>query len=442
MERAELYGALAAAMVRDMARFAAPPFAQPPEPAVPEAGALLRCWSYPVFAFIAARDLLWRFGLAEALDQAGSVTTDDTALFRSYRLAIDGSEVAAFVTQRASSGFGLPPIDEVLAAWLACAAHFKRASTARAPFVPHDDLHEVMQELVRSGYATRENGRFHWTGKIAPAMDLYRGTDPALYGAVAAEIVRCSVDAWMFPKPPRTVPSGTAEPLRAVAGSRFSDHALSTFRHAGQLLVELGVAQSVDWQDGKPVTDRYTGHFAMTIDGDKVAPWVAERVASRQFDMPPLGEVMAVWLNCAVLYSGGIDEEREPFDAGDDVQELMHALALAGYATWRGKRFLWTDKIGHAMQTAICWDDRNRSFAEVGRLQVEEELRKAARSIPEDVRIAVLKSDVQAVREALLHRWSDDAWGPEADPTDWQRRLATVANARRLMAFVTDRAKG
>ena len=94
MERAELYGALAAAMVRDMARFAAPPFAPPPEPAVPEAGTLLRCWSYPVFAFIAARDLLWGFGVAEALDQAGSVTTDDTALFRSYRLAIDGSEVA------------------------------------------------------------------------------------------------------------------------------------------------------------------------------------------------------------------------------------------------------------------------------------------------------------------------------------------------------------
>ena len=170
MERAELYGALAAAMVRDMARFAAPPFDPPPDPAVPETGTLLRCWSYPVFAFIAARDLLWGFGVAEALDRQGNVTTYDAAVFRSYRLAIDGSEVA--------------------------------------------------------------------------------------------------------------------------------------------------------------------------------------------------------------------------------------------------------------------------------RLQVEEELGNAARSLPEDVRAAVSNSDVQAVREALLHRWSDDAWGPEADPTDWQRRLATVANARRLMAFVTDSAKG
>ena len=344
------------------------------------------------------------------------------------------------MTQRASSGFGLPPIDEVLAAWLACAAHFNRASTARAPFVPHDDLHEVMQELVRSGYATQENGRFRWTEKIAPAMDLYRGTDPALYGAVAAEIVRCSVDAWMFPKPPRTAPFGAAEPLRSVAGSRFSDQALSTFGHAGSLLVELGVAQPVD-REGNPVPDAYTGLFALTIDGDKVAAWVTERASSGQFDMPPLGEVMAVWLNCAVLYSGGVARARESFDAADDVQDLMQTLALAGYATWRGRRFLWTDKIGPAMQAAGLWDDRNRNFDEVARLQVEEELGNAARSLPEDVRAAVSNSDVQAVREALLHRWSG-AWRAEAEPTDYYRRLATVANARRLMALVAEGAEG
>jgi hypothetical protein len=42
--------------------------------------------------------------------------------------------------------------------------------------------------------------------------------------------------------------------------------------------------------------------------------------------------------------------------------------------------------------------------AEVARLQVEAELRNAARSIPEDVGLAAIRGYVQGVREALLYR--------------------------------------
>jgi hypothetical protein len=123
------------------------------------------------------------------------------------------------------------------------------------------------------------------------------------------------------------------------------------------------------------------------------------------------------------------------------VRDLIQELAHAGYATWRGKRFLWTDKIGPAMQSNHLWDDRNRTHDEVAKLRAEAELRNAARSRPEDVRLAVLRGDVQGVREALLNRWRDGAWRSEGEPSDYYRRLATVANARRLMALVVDSSK-
>ena len=442
MDNPELYGALTAAMAQDTVdRFAVP---QPPRTALPGeaeplrgvAGTHLRT-RYPPFGFIAARELLWRLGVAEALDEHGNVTMDDAALFRSYRLTVDGNKITALVSGRASSGqFEMPPIDEALAAWLACAAYFNLVSTRREPFIPHDDLQEVMQELVRSGYLTKVDGRFRWTEKIAPAMKLYHGTNLALYGALATGIVRYAVDAFLRPKPPRTAPPGAPEALRAVAGRRFSDQAMSTFEHACRLLVGLGVAQPIDREGNAVTDDRDTGWFALTVDGDKVAALVTERASSGQFEMPPIGEVMAVWLGF-----GAVSTAREPFDADDDVRDLMQELAHAGYATWRGKRFLWTDKIGPAMQSSGFWDDRNRTHEEVAKLQVEAELRDAARSSPEDVRLAVLRGDVQGVREALLNRWRDAAWRPEGKPSDYYRRLATVANARRLMALVVDSSK-
>jgi hypothetical protein len=265
-----------------------------------------------------------------------------------------------------------------------------------------------------------------------------------LYGALAEDLVRHAVDAWMHPKPPRTARAGEPEPLRAVAGSRFMDHALSAFGRAGVMLVRLGLAHVID-RDGAAVPDRcaqsmYTGWFALTVDGDKVAALMTERASLGQFEMPPIGEVLAVWLACAD-HMGVVSTGREPFRAHDDAQKVMRELALSGYATWRGKQFLWTDEIGFAMQSANFWDDRNRTFEEVTRLQIEAELRDAATSIPEDIRLAVLEGDVQSVREALLNRWIDDAWRLEAEPGTHNRRLGTVVNARRLMALVFDSAK-
>lgn len=449
MDDAELYGALAAEMVRDTVDR----FADRPRAAASGQGKILQAVAgsrigtlYPPVGFVAGRDMLYRLGAAEALDEHGNLTTDDETLFRSYRLAADGDEIPFLVSERVASGqLEMPPIDEMLAAWLAGASYFNLLSTGREPFAPHDDLQEVMQRLVQSGYATRENGRYRWTERMMPALTLYRGDNPALYGALAAEIVRHAVEGWTpHPKPPRTAPPGAAEPLRARAGSRFSGQALGAFERACMLLVQLGVAQPVD-KDGNAVKDDkdpyiYAGSFALTVDGNAVAALVTERASSGQLDMPPIGEVIALWLGCADHF-GATSTVREPFDADDNTRPLMQQLAQAGYATWRDGQFLWTDKIGHAMQSGGFWDDRNRTFEEVARLQVDAELRNAARSIPDDVRRSVLNGDVHGVRDALLKRWIDDAWGAEGRPADYNRRLASDVNAKRLMAMVMDSAR-
>jgi hypothetical protein len=449
MANPNLYGALASAMVYDLVdRFAyqrASETTPPGDVAISVARAETPLsMLYPPVGFVVTRAMLWRLGVAEALDGRGQVATDDAASFRSYRLAVDGDKAAALVEKRASSGgFEMPPIDEVLGAWLALAVHHELLSSKREPFVPDSSLQEVMKELVRSGYAIKQDSSIQWTEKIAPAVALYAGKDPTLYGALAAGILRYAVDAWEHPPPQRTVRRGAPEPLRAVTGTRFSGHSLSSFERACMLLLRFGVAQPID-REGNPVPDDrdrylYAGWFRLTIDGNDVADVVTRSVSSGLVEPLSLGDILTVWLECANHF-GAISTARDPFDAADDVQGLMHALAHAGYVTWRGTRFLWTDKIGPMMQSAAVRDNSNRCFEDVEKLQIEAELRDAAKSIPEDVRLAVIKGDVQAVREALLTRWYEDAWraGGGGPSSQYYRRLATVANARRLMAFVVD----
>ena len=162
--------------------------------------------------------MLVNLGVAEAVDTYGS--DYDASVYRQYQLAIDSNKAAAVVVERASSGaLDVPPIDEVLAAWLACAFFFKLVRVTPEPFVPHDDVQAVMRELVQSGYATQHDGCMRWTDKIAPAMALYHGHDPELFGALTASLVRLAVGA----------PPGAPESLRAVAGTMFHGQALNAF---------------------------------------------------------------------------------------------------------------------------------------------------------------------------------------------------------------------
>jgi hypothetical protein len=301
MPSPQLYGALAAAILQDTTtRWNSP---------APD--------GHGYFTFTAACDVLVSLGVAEAVDTYGS--DYDASVYRQYRLMVDGNTAAAVVAERASAGpSDMPPIDEVLAAWLACAFFFKLVSVTPEPFVPHDDVQAVMRELARSGYATQRDGRTRWTDKIAPAMALYHGPDPKLYGALTASLVRLAVGA----------PPGTPEPLRAVAGTMFHGQALNAFERACMLLMRLGLAYPIDG-DGTPVTDHserllYAGSFAMAVDGSGIDGLMTERASSGQSELPPLEELMGVWLCCADHV--GLSVRRAPFVPADDFRPVLQAL--------------------------------------------------------------------------------------------------------------------
>jgi hypothetical protein len=416
MASSDLYGALAAAILQDTtARWKRP---------VPE--------GHGHFTFTAACEMLVSLGVAEAVDTYGS--DYDASVYRQYRLAIDSNEAAAVVAERASSGaFDMPPIDDVLAAWLACAFFFKLVSVTPEPFVPHDDVQAVMRELMQSGYATQHDGRVRWTDKIAPAMALYHGPDPKLYSALAASLVRLAVGA----------PPGTPEPLRALAGSMFHGQALSAFENACMILLRLGLAYPLD-RDGTPVTDHsdrllYAGSFAMAVDGSGIDELMTERASSGQSELPPLEELMGVWLCCADHV--GLSVRREPFMPADDFRPVLQALVRSGYA-WskRDGRIVWTDKIGLVMQSQCFWDVANHCFEEMHERQTDVELRDAARSVPDDVRRMAIEGNVLSVYMALCGRWVDGAW--KAEPDGPVEGFGGIQRAERFMEIVVERCKG
>ena len=362
--------------------------------------------------------------MAEALDQGGSVTTDDTALFRWYRLAIDGSEVAAL--RDATRVVRLRPRRRSTRCWPP-GSPAPRISTVPGPHARRSCRMTTCTRSCRNwcdrATRQRENGRFRWTEKIAPAMELYHGADPALYGAVAAEIVRCSVDAWMFPEPPRTVPPGTAEPLRAVAGSGFSDQALSTFRTRVRSDPSRGDRAPVD-REGSINALATTRRVAM-IDRRRQVP---------------VGDVASIvgTVICAVGrgHGGVVDARPYPlastrsayaFDAGEEGRRPACACAV-GYANGASRRFNCGYRQGAdtRCRPRCCWDDRlpglrgGRQAGGLGGTAV-----KAARWIPGRCSDRTsLKSDVQAVREA----WPADGLTTAGDPMEhdrtWLRRLA------------------
>jgi hypothetical protein len=105
-------------------------------------------------------------GACHMLRELGLATDD-------MKLVIDVDRVAQFVTDRSRAGqITLPPIDDVLAAWISCANHKGHASLKRLPFIPHDDIRPVMDALAALGYAKPLGNAFIWTDRISRAMQM------------------------------------------------------------------------------------------------------------------------------------------------------------------------------------------------------------------------------------------------------------------------------
>ena len=110
-------------------------------------------------------------GACGMLRKLGLATYED-------KLAIDADRVAQFVTDRSRAGqITLPPIDDVLEAWISCANQFGHASLRRLPFIPHDDIRPVMDALAALGYAKPLDNTFHMDGQDRP-----RDADERLLG--------------------------------------------------------------------------------------------------------------------------------------------------------------------------------------------------------------------------------------------------------------------
>jgi hypothetical protein len=126
-----------------------------------------------------------------------------------------------------------------------------------------------------------------------------------LYGALAAAIVQHTVDRFDYSQPVRTA---------LARCSRVGPGGGTPALHSRPLIDEHGSILPDD-------TALY-GVYRLAVDGSKTAALVTERASSRQFDMPPVGAVIAGWLSCADHF-GVVSRGREPFLPDGDVQALV-----------------------------------------------------------------------------------------------------------------------
>lgn len=245
----------------------------------------------------------------------------------------------------------------------------------------------------------------HVAHAMARAMAIHR-----LYGELAASLVRATTDGW----------ESGAELARA--GTKLDDRgSQSAFEGACVMLARLGLATADD---------------KLTIDADRVARFVTDRSRAGQISLPPIDDVFAAWIWCAT-YFGYASAWRVPFVPQADIKPVMDALAAVGHARPLGNAFLWTDRIGPAMQMSGLWDENNLSYEELEQRDVDQDMRKALASIPEDVRLAALNDNAIVVVKALAARWVDGVWLPDtADEAPWWRLTAVAIEAKRLVGLV------
>jgi hypothetical protein len=240
-----------------------------------------------------------------------------------------------------------------------------------------------------------------------------------LYGELAASLVRATTD--------RCEPN---EPRTRVGAKLDGSGGLSVYEGALGMLRKLGLATDED---------------KLAIDGDRVAQFVTERSragqVAGQVELPPIDDVLEAWISVFGGQVGHASLKRLPFIPHDDIRPVMDALAALGYAKPLDKAFMWTDRIGRAMQMGGWWDENNLSREELEEREIDLEMRAALASIPEDVRQAALTDNQIAVVKALAARWVDGAWladsAPDSsDEAPWWRWAALAGEAKRLVELV------
>ncbi|MFD1330796.1 hypothetical protein ACFQ4O_02160 [Methylopila musalis] len=196
---------------------------------------------------------------------------------------------------------------------------------------------------------------------------------------------------------------------------------LSAFEGANDILRRLGLAT---------VDDR------LTVDTDQVFQFISDRSQASHMTLPPIDAVLAAWISL-MNQLGRASLKRLPFVPHNDIMPVMDALVGLDYARMLDNTFLWTDKIGRAMQMSGWWDEQGFSYEELQERDVDREMRSALTSIPEEVRLAALRDDQMTVAKALQARWVAGAWLPDSidDASPW-RWAALGPEAKRLVQLV------
>jgi len=243
-----------------------------------------------------------------------------------------------------------------------------------------------------------------------------------LYGELAASLVRAVTDYW----------DPGAEPARA--GAHLYDSSQSAFENACDMVAKLGLAT-----DGHgAVIHHWSTEMKLAIDADEVAQFVTDRSRAGQIMLPPIDDVIAAWILCATHWDHW-SAKRLPFTPHSDIKPVMDALAALGYAKPLGNAFIWTDRIGPAMQVSGLWDENNLSRQEIEERGIDLEMREALASIPEDVRHSALKGDTIAVVKALTVRWVDGVWlSDTVGDGPWYGLAEAADRARLLVKLVQD----
>jgi len=232
-----------------------------------------------------------------------------------------------------------------------------------------------------------------------------------LYGELAASLVRGAANCWE----PGTAPARAGVDLGGHGG-------LSVFEGACLVLWKLGLATLED---------------KLLIDGDQVAEFISDRSQAGHAELPPIDDVLSAWLSLFASQWDHASAKRLPFVPHDGIRPVMSALAELGYAEPLRDAFIWTDRIGPAMQMSGLWDENNLSREELDERDVDLEMRAAYASIPEDVRQSALRDDRIAVASALAERWVDGAWSSDpGDDVPWWRLGDVGAQAKRLVELV------
>lgn len=241
-----------------------------------------------------------------------------------------------------------------------------------------------------------------------------------LYGELAASLVRAVTDYW----------DPGAAPARA--GAHLYDSSQYAFENACDMVAKLGLAT-----DGRgSAIHHWSTEMKLAIDADAVAQFVTDRSQAGQITLPPIDDVIAAWILCATCWDHW-SARQLPFISHIDIKPVMDALAALGYAEPVGNAFLWTDRIGPAMQMSGLWDENNLSRQELDERAVNLDMRKALASLPEDVRHSALSGDTIAVAKALALRWVDGAWLSDAvGEGPWYGLAGAADSARQLVQLV------